>query len=210
MLPAEVYPTYLRSYGMETSDVTLFFCSWYVRTSFQLRPKPCIQDRRLETPTNTPQARHILLLRHATRHVAHRPHARLLRRHCGRRLGKSPLSPPPPPGQKKKKPVNPISNRSTNSSSCPKRKTRRSRKSTSSSASRRPSWYARTLRASRRPPGTCLRCVGAGFSGRVRRVSCRRGSWSGGWILWLGRRGRGRRQGGRRGKRGRGDFERGG
>lgn len=30
VLPAEVYPTYLRSYGMETSDFFLFFCSWYV------------------------------------------------------------------------------------------------------------------------------------------------------------------------------------
>ena len=115
--------------------------------------------------------------------------------------------PPPPPRAKKNPPANPISNRSTNSSSCPKQKTRHSKKSTSSSASRRPSWCARTSRASRRPPGTCLRCVGVGFSGRVRRASCQRESWSGGWILQLGRRGRGRRRGGRRkeGKRGRGD-----
>ncbi len=34
VLPAEVYPTYLRSYGMETSDVTLFFCSWLVTYFF--------------------------------------------------------------------------------------------------------------------------------------------------------------------------------
>ena len=34
VLPAEVYPTYLRSYGMESSDVTLFFCSWLVTYFF--------------------------------------------------------------------------------------------------------------------------------------------------------------------------------
>lgn len=34
VLPSEVYPTYLRSYGMETSDVTLFFCSWLVTYFF--------------------------------------------------------------------------------------------------------------------------------------------------------------------------------
>lgn len=34
VLPAEVYPMYLRSYGMETSDVTLFFCSWLVTYFF--------------------------------------------------------------------------------------------------------------------------------------------------------------------------------
>lgn len=34
VLPSEVYPTYLRSYGMEVSDVTLFFCSWLVTYFF--------------------------------------------------------------------------------------------------------------------------------------------------------------------------------
>ncbi|RFU36070.1 hypothetical protein B7463_g210, partial [Scytalidium lignicola] len=34
VLPAEVYPTYLRSYGMETSDMTLFFCSFLVTYFF--------------------------------------------------------------------------------------------------------------------------------------------------------------------------------
>lgn len=34
VLPSEVYPTYLRSYGVETSDVTLFFCSWLVTYFF--------------------------------------------------------------------------------------------------------------------------------------------------------------------------------
>lgn len=34
VLPSEVYPTYLRSYGMESSDVTLFFCSWLVTYFF--------------------------------------------------------------------------------------------------------------------------------------------------------------------------------
>ena len=34
VLPSEVYPTYLRSYGMETSDVMLFFCSWLVTYFF--------------------------------------------------------------------------------------------------------------------------------------------------------------------------------
>ena len=33
-LPSVVYPTYLRSYGMESSDVTLFFCSWLVTYFF--------------------------------------------------------------------------------------------------------------------------------------------------------------------------------
>lgn len=30
VIPSEVYPTYLRSYGMETSDTTLFLCSFLV------------------------------------------------------------------------------------------------------------------------------------------------------------------------------------
>ena len=34
VLPSEVYPTYLRSYGMETSDVTLFLCSFLVTYFF--------------------------------------------------------------------------------------------------------------------------------------------------------------------------------
>ncbi|EHK99759.1 putative Sugar transport protein 9 [Glarea lozoyensis 74030] len=34
VIPAEVYPTYLRSYGMETSDVTLFLCSFLVTYFF--------------------------------------------------------------------------------------------------------------------------------------------------------------------------------
>ncbi|TVY39035.1 Arabinose-proton symporter [Lachnellula occidentalis] len=34
VIPSEVYPTYLRSYGMETSDVTLFFCSFLVTYFF--------------------------------------------------------------------------------------------------------------------------------------------------------------------------------
>lgn len=34
VLPAEVYPTYLRSYGMETSDMTLFLCSFLVTYFF--------------------------------------------------------------------------------------------------------------------------------------------------------------------------------
>ena len=34
VLPSEVYPTYLRSYGMETSDTVLFFCSWLVTYFF--------------------------------------------------------------------------------------------------------------------------------------------------------------------------------
>ncbi len=34
VIPSEVYPTYLRSYGMETSDVTLFLCSFLVTYFF--------------------------------------------------------------------------------------------------------------------------------------------------------------------------------
>ena len=34
VLPSEVYPTYLRSYGMETSDVNLFLCSFLVTYFF--------------------------------------------------------------------------------------------------------------------------------------------------------------------------------
>ncbi|PMD53444.1 fructose transporter 1 [Hyaloscypha bicolor E] len=34
VIPSEVYPTYLRSYGMETSDTTLFFCSSLVTYFF--------------------------------------------------------------------------------------------------------------------------------------------------------------------------------
>src|ERR1700733_11367394 len=34
VIPAEVYPTYLRSYGMETSDATLFLCSFIVTYNF--------------------------------------------------------------------------------------------------------------------------------------------------------------------------------
>lgn len=34
VIPSEVYPTYLRSYGMETSDVTLFLCSFVVTYFF--------------------------------------------------------------------------------------------------------------------------------------------------------------------------------
>ena len=34
VLPSEVYPTYLRSYGMESSDVTLFLCSFLVTYFF--------------------------------------------------------------------------------------------------------------------------------------------------------------------------------
>lgn len=30
VIPSEVFPTYLRSYGMESTDVNLFFCSWLV------------------------------------------------------------------------------------------------------------------------------------------------------------------------------------
>jgi hypothetical protein len=34
VIPAEVYPTYLRSYGMTTSDATLFLCSFIVTYNF--------------------------------------------------------------------------------------------------------------------------------------------------------------------------------
>lgn len=34
VLPSEVFPTYLRSYGMESTDVNLFFCSWLVTYFF--------------------------------------------------------------------------------------------------------------------------------------------------------------------------------
>jgi len=34
VIPSEVYPTYLRSYGMETSDTTLFLCSFLVTYFF--------------------------------------------------------------------------------------------------------------------------------------------------------------------------------
>ena len=34
VLPSEVYPTYLRSYGMTTSDATLFLCSFIVTYNF--------------------------------------------------------------------------------------------------------------------------------------------------------------------------------
>ncbi len=34
VLPSEVFPTYLRSYGMETTDFNLFFCSWVVTYFF--------------------------------------------------------------------------------------------------------------------------------------------------------------------------------
>jgi len=34
VLPSEVFPTYLRSYGMESTDVTLFFGSWLVTYFF--------------------------------------------------------------------------------------------------------------------------------------------------------------------------------
>ncbi|KKY29084.1 putative mfs sugar [Phaeomoniella chlamydospora] len=34
VLPSEVFPTYLRSYGMETTDVNLFFCSFIVTYFF--------------------------------------------------------------------------------------------------------------------------------------------------------------------------------
>lgn len=34
VIPSEVYPTYLRSYGMETSDATLFLCSFLVTYFF--------------------------------------------------------------------------------------------------------------------------------------------------------------------------------
>ena len=147
----------------------------------QLRPEPCIRDRRLGTPTNTPRLVTYFFsdMQRAMSRIG------LTLGFYGGIAVVGWVNTLPHPGGKKKNPANPIFNRSTNSSSCPKQKTRHSKKSTSSSASRRPSWCARTLRASRRPPGTYLRCVGAGFSGRVRRASCRRGSWSGGWILRL-------------------------
>ena len=34
VLPSEIFPTYLRSYGMESTDVNLFFCSWLVTYFF--------------------------------------------------------------------------------------------------------------------------------------------------------------------------------
>lgn len=34
VLPSEVFPTYLRSYGMESTDLNLFFCSWLVTFFF--------------------------------------------------------------------------------------------------------------------------------------------------------------------------------
>jgi hypothetical protein len=34
VIPSEVYPTYLRSYGMTTSDATLFLCSFIVTYNF--------------------------------------------------------------------------------------------------------------------------------------------------------------------------------
>lgn len=34
VIPSEVFPTYLRSYGMESTDVNLFFCSWLVTYFF--------------------------------------------------------------------------------------------------------------------------------------------------------------------------------
>jgi len=34
VIPSEVYPTYLRSYGMESSDITLFLCSFLVTYFF--------------------------------------------------------------------------------------------------------------------------------------------------------------------------------
>jgi len=39
VIPSEVYPTYLRSYGMETSDVTLFLCSFLVTYFFSQMQK---------------------------------------------------------------------------------------------------------------------------------------------------------------------------
>ena len=35
VIPSEVYPTYLRSYGMTTSDATLFLCSFILTYNFQ-------------------------------------------------------------------------------------------------------------------------------------------------------------------------------
>lgn len=34
VLPSEIFPTRLRSYGMESTDVNLFFCSWLVTYFF--------------------------------------------------------------------------------------------------------------------------------------------------------------------------------
>ena len=43
VIPSEVYPTYLRSYGMETSDVTLFLCSFLVTYFFVKCKKRCLK-----------------------------------------------------------------------------------------------------------------------------------------------------------------------
>jgi sugar porter (SP) family MFS transporter len=43
VIPSEVYPTYLRSYGMETSDTTLFLCSFLVTYFFAQMQKAMSQ-----------------------------------------------------------------------------------------------------------------------------------------------------------------------